>query len=263
MGTRPTWQTARDDWYAVESAPGAAAVVVGGAASEPDGAGPEPGAESATDGSPGEPGPAPVATSAFTAYLEDPEPGVPPVPAPRTRRRVAVAALAAAGLLAVVGGAVTVVTVGGTAGADRQEVVAESGSGATATVPGSDGLWCADLAPGAPATRDSPDRGAAAIAGFEDAYYGARDGSKARTFVAEDARVGGAEALTRGIAELIPVGTTHCVVARRTAPGEYAVDLFERRPDGTTTQYRQSITTVAEVGSPTGEVITAISKREG
>lgn len=262
MGTRPTWQSARDDWFA-------------GAEPTPDGGGAgaretantlAPQADSPVGP---EPERIPPVEGELTVYVDGSVSGPPPA----RRRRRGVPAIAAVALL-VAGGAFAAMTLGDRSGrsedsavaaAEQSEVGVDAGeSGWAATVPASaEDLWCAGLAPGEPATVDSPDPGAAAIAGFEDAYYGARDGAKARTFVSENARVGSAEVLTRGIAESIPVGTTHCVVVKRTGEGAYAVDLFERRPDGATTQYRQVVTTVGKSGSPTGEVITGISKRVG
>ncbi|MFC9789079.1 hypothetical protein [Rhodococcus sp. NPDC127528] len=121
--------------------------------------------------------------------------------------------------------------------------------------------WCTGLAAGEPAALDSADAGAATIAAFEDAYYRARDGALARTFVATGARVGSAEQITTGIAQ-IPLGTTHCVLARKAGPGAYAVDLFERRPDGSAEHYRQTIMTSNSASSPTGEAIAGISARD-
>ncbi|MFE3289496.1 hypothetical protein [Rhodococcus sp. NPDC059234] len=151
-------------------------------------------------------------------------------------------------------------------------VVATAGCGAAtflALRPGDDpepaaaveSPWCTGLAAGEPATLDSPDAGAATIAGFEDAYYRARDGVMARTFVATGARVGSAEQITKGIAQ-IPVGTTPCVLTRKAGPGAYAVDLFERHPDGSAEHYRQTIMTSRSASSPTGEAIAAISTRD-
>ncbi|SDE20976.1 hypothetical protein [Rhodococcus tukisamuensis] len=268
MGTRPTWQSVRDDWFAAaESTPD-----VGGGGAKPragaiDAASVEASQADSSDG----PERVPPAEGELTAYVAGSVSG--PLAASTRRRRRGVPAIAAVALL-VAGGVFAAVTLGDRSGPSEDSAVAaaeQSGvgvgadeSGWAATVPASaEDLWCAGLAPGEPATVDSPDPGAAAIAGFEDAYYGARDGAKARTFVAENARVGSAEVLTRGITESIPVGTTHCVVVKRTGEGAYAVDLFERRPDGATTRYRQAVTTVGKSGSPTGEVITAISRREG
>lgn len=269
MGTGPNWQSARDDWFAGAASPADARA---DAAEARDVAGVEASQADSPKGM--APERMPPVEGELTAYVDGTGP-VEPSPASTRRRRRGVPVIAAAAIF-VVGGAFAAVTLGDRAGPNGDSVVAaakpsgagvDAGvreSGQAATVPDSaEDHWCAGLAPGEPATVDSPDPGAAAIAGFEDAYYGARDGAKARTFVAENARVGSAEVLTRGITESIPVGTTHCVVANRTGEGAYAVDLFERRPDGATTRYRQVVTTVALSGSPTGEVITGISKRMG
>lgn len=120
--------------------------------------------------------------------------------------------------------------------------------------------WCAGRTDGTPVLTDSADPGEAAIARFQEAYYVARDGVAARSVVATDARVADAESLNKGISEEIPVGTEHCVLAKRVADGVYAVDLFEQRPDTTTTHYLQTITTVT---TPDGALITAITQRGG
>ncbi|MFD4295374.1 hypothetical protein ACFWQG_19385 [Rhodococcus sp. NPDC058532] len=119
--------------------------------------------------------------------------------------------------------------------------------------------WCAGLGAGHPADLDAADPGEAAIAGFERAYYVLRDGARAREHVAPDARVGSAEQIGRGIAE-IPVGTTHCVLVKRATDGAYAVDVFERRPDGSIQHYPQTVLTGS---TPDGTRITAITPREG
>ncbi|TQF69059.1 hypothetical protein FK531_09770 [Rhodococcus spelaei] len=168
---------------------------------------------------------------------------------PRRRRGALVATVA------------TLVVVAGAAGAGTAAFLTLRSAEDTETVAAVESPWCAGLASGDPASLDSPDAGAATIAGFEDAYYRARDGVLARTFVAAGARVGSAEQISKGIAQ-IPVGTTHCVIARKAGPGAYAVDLFERRPDGSAEHYRQTIMTTNSAASPTGEAIAAISTRD-
>ena len=123
----------------------------------------------------------------------------------------------------------------------------------------SDSDWCVGLGSGEPASVDSSDPGAAAIAGFEWGYYVARDGARARDHVAPDARVGSAERLEReGIAKL-PVGTTHCVLTKQAADGLYIVDVWERRPDGSTRHFPQTIRTRVDGDRA---LITSITVRE-
>lgn len=181
------------------------------------------------------------------------------------RHRGAVAVSVSAGVL-VVAGLTAVITVVGSASPDESTpisaLVTESTSAAPEpeTAPAAvETPWCAGRTSGQPVALDSSDPGLAAIAGFENAYYVDRDGFRARSFVAENARVGSAEQIGQGIAQ-IPVGTEHCVLAARVSDGVYAVDLFERRPDTTSEHYRQTITTAP---APQGAVITAISSREG
>ncbi|NKS78248.1 hypothetical protein GS539_21385 [Rhodococcus hoagii] len=163
--------------------------------------------------------------------------------APRCRGR-----LVSAGVL-VVAGLTAVITVVGSASPDESTpisaLVTESTSAAPEpeTAPAAvETPWCAGRTSGQPVPLDSSDPGLAAIAGFENAYYVDRDGFRARSFVADNARVGSAEQIGQGIAQ-IPVGTEHCVLAARVSDGVYAVDLFERRPDTTSEHYRQTITT--------------------
>lgn len=133
----------------------------------------------------------------------------------------------------------------------------ERSAAAAPTVP--DTTWCAGLGSGDPATLDSADPGAAAIAGFEWGYYVARDGARARVHVAPDARVGSAERLDREGIGTLPVGTTHCVLTKRVDDGLYIVDVWERRPGVAAEHYPQTIRTRVD---GTGALITAISVRE-
>ncbi|WP_430336152.1 hypothetical protein [Rhodococcus sp. ACT016] len=181
------------------------------------------------------------------------------------RRRGAVAVAVSAGVL-VIGGPSAVIAVVGSASPDEVTPISSLVTESTSSAPQPEAApaaletpWCAGRTGGHPVALDSADPGLAAIAGFENAYYVDRDGFRARRFVAENARVGSAERIGQGIAQ-IPVGTEHCVLASRVSNGVYAVDLFERRPDTTSEHYRQTITTAP---APHGAVITAISSREG
>ena len=120
--------------------------------------------------------------------------------------------------------------------------------------------WCDGFAKGDPITPQSSDPGSAAIAGFEAAFY-ARDGIKARSFGAANTQLGSSEQIAAGAAQ-IPENTEHCVLALPAGEeGTYSVDIFERRPDGTSVQYRQSIVTTP---APDGFArIVAITTREG
>lgn len=175
-----------------------------------------------------------------------------PTPPTRRRRRggviAVVAALVVAGALAAAGLALN------SSDPEPDSVAAEPAAPAV-----EDTTWCEGLGAGAPATTESEDPGAAAIAGFERAYYVLRDGRRAREHVAPDGRVGTAEQLDEGIRQ-IPVGTNHCVLVRKATEGAYSVDVFERRPDGTVEHYPQTVMTVT---TPDGTRITAIKSREG
>ncbi|MBF6168236.1 hypothetical protein IU486_26305 [Streptomyces gardneri] len=91
--------------------------------------------------------------------------------------------------------------------------------------------------------------GPGAILGFQYSFYVERSGERARRFVADDAEnVSTADRIQKGIDEYVPVGTTHCLRITELATDTFDVDLTEHRPDGTTTVYRQTVTTVARDG---------------
>ncbi|MGW0251099.1 hypothetical protein ACWDYH_31170 [Nocardia goodfellowii] len=79
----------------------------------------------------------------------------------------------------------------------------------------------------------------AAIAGFEHAYYVARDPDAALRWLAPEAGIA-AEPLAEGIAS-IPPGTQHCVAITPIAETTATVHLAERRPDGQRIDYLQLI----------------------
>ncbi|WP_454194077.1 hypothetical protein [Nocardia sp. Marseille-Q1738] len=100
--------------------------------------------------------------------------------------------------------------------------------------------------------------GAGAILGFQNAFYVARNGELARSFVAADADFSTAAVLQQAIDEQIPVGTTHCVRITETGQDTFDVDLTEHRPDGTTIVYPQRVTTVDRDGR---KLVFVIAKR--
>lgn len=86
--------------------------------------------------------------------------------------------------------------------------------------------------------------GAGAILGFNYAYYTARDGARARTFVAPDANVQPAEDLQRTIDQNILPGTTYCLRITELAPDRFNVVADIKRPNSAPSTYVQVITTV-------------------
>ncbi|AQA21032.1 hypothetical protein BTZ20_5830 [Rhodococcus sp. MTM3W5.2] len=205
------------------------------------------------------------------AWFDKPQDGAPPVidtgwvppqsqPGWLRRHRFDVA-LAAAVAVVVAGGAATALLLADRGSSDGTVSPATSPAAAEAD-DADEETWCAGFADGEVVTPDSSDRGAAAIAGFEDAYYVARDGVRARSYVAPNALVASAEQIGQGISQ-IPVGTTHCLLVKRIGEGRYAVDVFDRRPDNSANHYRHTFTTAADPGSPTGSAITSITLREG
>ncbi|WP_280417186.1 hypothetical protein [Nocardia carnea] len=126
----------------------------------------------------------------------------------------------------------------------------EGGTGPTAEA--IEGLSCpatqdgaVTVGSGAGDTTSGPD----AVLGFQHAFYVQRSGAAAREFVAPDSpAISSAETIQRGIDEQIPAGTQHCVrITERTA-NTFDVDLTERRPNGVTTVYKQTVTTVERDG---------------
>ncbi|MFE7747225.1 hypothetical protein [Nocardia sp. NPDC057455] len=90
--------------------------------------------------------------------------------------------------------------------------------------------------------------GVGAILGFQNAFYVARNGDLARSFVAPDANFSTAAELQKAIDEQVPVGATHCVRITEVGPDFFDVDLTDHRPDGTTIVYPQRVTTVDRDG---------------
>lgn len=94
-------------------------------------------------------------------------------------------------------------------------------------------------------TTSGPD----AVLGFQHAFYAERSGTGAREFVAPDSQtISSAETIQQAIDDQIPVGTQHCVRITERAADTFDVDLTERRPNGTTTVYKQTVTTVERDG---------------
>ncbi|MGW6335952.1 hypothetical protein [Nocardia rhamnosiphila] len=91
--------------------------------------------------------------------------------------------------------------------------------------------------------------GAGAILGFQHQFYVERSGVGARQFVAADSpAISSAETIQSAIETHIPAGTEHCVRITERAPNSFDVDLTELRPNGKTTVYKQTVTTVDRDG---------------
>ncbi len=132
-------------------------------------------------------------------------------------------------------------------------VVVRSGSDGTAPVadPGAT-LDCPASREGAVTVGDGAgdtDSGPGAILGFQHAFYVERSGARVREFVAPDSpAISSADTIQQAIDKQIPAGTRHCVQITERAADTFDVDLTERRPDGTTTVYKQTVTTVDRLG---------------
>ncbi|NKY37031.1 hypothetical protein HGA13_28765 [Nocardia speluncae] len=169
--------------------------------------------------------------SVSSALAEKPRRGLP------VGTIVAVAAVIVAFI--AVGVAIVVVRGGGEGGTGPTAEAIE-GLGCPATQDGA-----VTVGNGAGDTTSGPD----AVLGFQHAFYTQRSGTGAREFVAPDSpAISAAETIQGAIDEQIPAGTQHCVrITERTA-NTFDVDLTERRPNGATTVYKQTVTTVERDG---------------
>ncbi|TSE02021.1 hypothetical protein FOS14_01135 [Skermania sp. ID1734] len=89
--------------------------------------------------------------------------------------------------------------------------------------------------------------GPGAILGFQHAYYVARNGELARTFVAPEANVQAAEQIQAGIDSLAR-DTKHCVSIIPAGVDTYSVEVTEDHRDGSSTLYKQKVTTTVRDG---------------
>ncbi|WP_228809955.1 hypothetical protein [Nocardia otitidiscaviarum] len=186
-------------------------------------------------------------------------PPPPPEPESRGRGRLLLVAGAVVALIAVVV-TVALITRGGGSddGASADPLPVTTGAAATSSAALScparkDGKVTVGNGPGSTAS------GAEAILGFQHAFYAQRSGTKAREFVAPDAlNISPADTIQQAIDEVIPAGTTYCLRIVEITPDIFDADLTEHRPDGTTTVYRQHITTVNRDGR---HLIVAINER--
>ncbi|WP_067818558.1 hypothetical protein [Nocardia inohanensis] len=179
-----------------------------------------------------------------------PKPVAAPPKAGKPWKRIGLLAGAAAAVLALV--AVVVVAV--TSGGDSDESPL-----ANATTMGKPGASTTVAQLSCPARREGAltigngeggtDSGAAAILGFQHAFYVERNGVKAHSFVAPDTpTVSTAETIQSAGIDQTPAGTTYCVRISEIAPETYDADLTVHSPDGTTAVYRQRIVTVNRDG---------------
>ncbi|MEU7769480.1 hypothetical protein AB0B25_30970 [Nocardia sp. NPDC049190] len=193
----------------------------------------------------------PSSTDSGLSWAEDPIAmrlalRVPPTPAPTRRtgpskRRIVLGALAA--LIVLIALTVTIVSVSENNGDESASPGAGGRTTAALSCPSSkEGKVTVGNGPGDTAS------GPGAILGFQNAFYVARNGERARSFVAPDADFSTAAVIQKAIDEQIPAGATHCVRITEVGPDSFDVDLTEHRPDGTTIVYRQSVTIVDRDG---------------
>ncbi|MGN2641456.1 hypothetical protein ACTD5D_35900 [Nocardia takedensis] len=155
-------------------------------------------------------------------------------------------------LLGVAAGVVLVIAVIGTIVALTRGGGEEPGGGTVRPIETTAALSCPASRDGKVTVGNGPGgttRGADAILGFQYAFYVDRNGERVRGFVAPDAaNISTADVIQSAISEQIPPGTTHCLRITEVAVDTFEVDLTEHRPDGTTTVYRQTVTTVEREG---------------
>ncbi|NKU60939.1 hypothetical protein GS883_21750 [Rhodococcus hoagii] len=169
--------------------------------------------------------------------------------------RVAVGGAAAALLVLVAGGAAVAVA-SGRGDTSAQQSVEVPGTTTTSAITTASAAapapWCppgveGDVVRGngSGGTGSGPD----AILGFEHAFYVARDAAKAREYVTPEVAKDQLADLQSGIDLHVPVGTVHCVEVRPTdLPGSFALELTEKRPNGETVRYLQTISTSVRDG---------------
>ncbi|MFD3705778.1 hypothetical protein ACFWUP_21780 [Nocardia sp. NPDC058658] len=87
-----------------------------------------------------------------------------------------------------------------------------------------------------------PSSGAEVIAAFEASYYHARDGERARRFVAPGAAVPDAATIQAGI-DSVAAGTLYCARIRLLIPGLYSVEATETSPTAPESTWQQRIST--------------------
>ncbi|MEU7634051.1 hypothetical protein AB0C34_29430 [Nocardia sp. NPDC049220] len=200
----------------------------------------------------------PSSTDSGLSWAEDPIAmrlalRVPSTPAPTRRtgpskRRIVLGALAA--LIVLIALTVTIVSVSENNGDEGASPGAGGKTTAALSCPSSkEGK--VTVGNGAGDTASGP----GAILGFQNAFYVARNGERARSFVAPDADFSTAAVIQKAIDEQIPAGATHCVRITEVGADSFDVDLTEHRPDGTTIVYRQSVTTVDRDGKKLVSII--------
>ncbi|WP_030525864.1 hypothetical protein [Nocardia rhamnosiphila] len=149
---------------------------------------------------------------------------------------------AVAVLVALVAVGVAIVVVSGGDDAPAGPPVADSGSALSCPASQEGGVIVGD------GVGDTTS-GAGAILGFQHQFYVERSGVGARQFVAVDSpAISSAETIQSAIDTHIPAGTEHCVRITERASNSFDVDLTELRPNGKTTVYKQTVTTVDRDG---------------
>ncbi|MGQ4597404.1 hypothetical protein [Nocardia sp. R6R-6] len=196
----------------------------------------------------GVPKPPPTSESDLS-WAKDPiamrlAPRVPATPSPAessgsSRRWVVVGSIAAVVVLI----ALTVTIIGISRGGD------DGGDPTAAPGPSAPVLDCQAKTEGNVTIGNSPgdtSSGIRAILGFEHAYYAERSAARAHTFVTPQTNIQQPQVMQPAIDREIPPGTAYCLRIESVGPDLFNVDLTERRPNGVTTVYRQTIATVQQ-----------------
>lgn len=109
--------------------------------------------------------------------------------------------------------------------------------------------WCHPVDTAALIVSDGPgdaSTGPGVILAQQFSLYARRDVTAVRAMFAPEAVVASEEA-TRTAIEATPIGTVHCVSIRPAGPDRWAVQISEKRPDGSTPQWAQTVTTAKQV----------------
>jgi hypothetical protein len=118
---------------------------------------------------------------------------------------------------------------------------------------------CVDSERGGVVTGTSPggpDSGPDAIMWFQHSYYVERSAKRAREMVADNAAVGSAEYIQRGI-NSVPYGTRYCVRVTTVDDNKFRVELTEERPGSPAATYVEIVTTALSADGRT--MITGIT----
>lgn len=179
---------------------------------------------------------------------------------PQPWRRIIAILGAAVAAVVLIGGVVAVILVAVSSGGGHTKAKAPARPPAVAAPPAPPALLCPNTSGNTTAVvgngMGGTDSGAAAILGFQHAFYVERSGMLARSFVAADSpTVSPPEVIQQAIDQQVPRGTSYCVRAQDTSmraePGAgeiFYVDVTQHNPNGAETVYKQQVVVVVREG---------------